>query len=74
MADMWHVTGQRQNTQLNPAGNGFQDVWEVSYMVDSGPATGTTGKVTVPQPQYTPENVAGMIDAQVEAHDRVASL
>ena len=38
----WHVVpgGQRLTTQINQAGNGFADVWEVSYMIDEGPAAG----------------------------------
>jgi hypothetical protein len=76
MADMWHVVqnGQRQSTQLNAAGTGFSDVWEITFQVDSGPAQGTVGSVRIPQEFYTPEYVRSEIDKAVVALDAVAGL
>lgn len=76
MADMWHILpqGQRQSTQLAPTGVGFADVWEITFQVDSGPATGTIGTVRVPVDLYTPDNVRDTINAQVAALDAVAGL
>lgn len=72
----WHIVpgGQRLTTQLTSAGNGFMDVWEVPYMVDSGPAVGTSGTVRVPATQYNAEVVKAAIDAQVTHLHNVASL
>lgn len=72
----WHVVqgGQRLTTQLTQAGTGFIDVWEVPYMVDSGPAAGTTGTVRVPAAQYNADVVKAAIDAQVIHLHKVASL
>lgn len=72
----WHIIpgGQRQTTQLTQAGTGFMDVWEVQYMIDSGPAAGTTGLVRVPASQYNPEVVKAAIDQQTSIIHGVASL
>lgn len=72
----WHVVpgGQRLTTQISPAGNGFQDVWEVSYAIDSGPAAGTEGLIRVPAGQYNAETVAAAINAQVLHQHNVAAL
>lgn len=78
MADMtvpkWHVTGQRLTSVLTNAGNGFTDVWEVTYVIDDGPATGHVGQVNVPAAQYTPEVVKAAIAAQAKTLHGVASL
>jgi hypothetical protein len=72
----WHVVegGQRLTTQISAAGNGFVDVWEVSYEIDSGPAKGTTGIVRVPASQYNAETVKATINAQVQHQHNIASL
>lgn len=72
----WHVVqgGQRLTTVLTNAGNGFTDVWEVTYQIDSGPGAGTTGQVRVPASQYNAEVVKAAIDAQVQHLHNVASL
>lgn len=72
----WHIVpqGQRLTTQISPAGNGFIDVWEVTYMIDSGPATGTEGTIRVPAGQYNAETVAATINALVGHQHNVASL
>ena len=73
---VWHVLpgGQRLTTQISPSGNGFQDVWEVSYQIDSGPAAGTEGIVRVPVAQYNAEVVKATINEQVTHQHNVASL
>lgn len=70
----WHVTGQRLTSVLTNAGNGFQDVWEVTYVIDSGPATGHVGQVNVPAAQYNPEVVKAAITAQAQTLHQVAGL
>lgn len=72
----WHVVpgGQRLTVQISPAGNGFTDVWEVSYMIDEGPAAGTEGIVRVPASQFNAETVKAAINAIVAHQHSVASL
>jgi hypothetical protein len=76
MADMWHIPqgGQRQSTQLMPNATGFQEVWEITYVIDSGPATGTSGTVTVPAAFYNADYVKQTIDQAVAHVDAVAGL
>lgn len=80
MADIngvkWHVVpgGQRLTTVINQAGTGFDDVWEVTYMIDSGPGSGTTGVVRVPAHQYNQETVKASINALVTHQHGIASL
>jgi len=72
----WHIIpgGQRLTTEISPAGNGFQDVWEVTYMIDTGPAQGTQAIVRVPASQYNAETVKAAINAQVTHQHNIASL
>lgn len=72
----WHIVpnGQRLTTQISPAGTGFQDVWEVTYMIDSGPAAGTEGVVRVPASQYNAETVKAAISELVTHQHNIASL
>jgi hypothetical protein len=72
----WQIVpqGQRLTSQLTNAGNGFRDVWEVTYEVTSGPAMGTTGLVRIPVAQYSPSVVKAAIDAQVSSLHDVAGL
>lgn len=72
----WHIVdgGQRLTTVLTTAGNGFQDVWEITYMIDSGPAQGTTGVVRVPASQYNAEVVKAAINEQAQHMHNIAGL
>ncbi len=72
----WHVLGDQitQSTTLKPGGGGITDVYEVPYMIDSGPAAGHTGIVTINATAYNPANVAAAVNAQVAATHAVASL
>ena len=72
----WHVVpnGQRLTTAISPSGTGFTDVWEVTYMIDSGPATGNEGTVRIPASQYTTEIVKAAINAQAATQHGVAGL
>ena len=74
MADMWHVVSQRQDTELSDTGPGFTTVWEVTYQVDSGPASGTRGKVKVPAATFNAQTVKNAIDAAVYHLDQVGNL
>lgn len=74
MADMWHVVSQRQDTIISETGPGFETVWEVTYQVDSGPASGTRGVVRVPVARYNAETVRDAINAAVFHVDAVGNL
>lgn len=72
----WHVIpgGQRLTTVINPAGTGFDDVWEVSYQIDTGPGAGTSGQVRIPAHQYTADVVKATINQLVSHQHGIASL
>lgn len=72
----WHVVegGQVQTQILGPGNTGFQDIWEVTYQVDSGPAVGTTGVVRIPVAQYNAGTVEMTIANQIHHLHEIASL
>lgn len=72
----WHIVpgGQRLTTQISAAGNGFEDVWEVTYQIDTGPASGIQAIVRVPAGQYNAETVKAAINAQVTHQHAISSL
>jgi hypothetical protein len=72
----WHVEGNgiTQSTTLAKGGAGVIDVYVVPYMIDSGPATGHEGTVTIAASAYNPANVKAAIDAQVNATHDIAGL
>lgn len=74
MADNYTITAQSQSQEINPAGNGFEDVWKVSYKVTSGPATGMGGTVTVPEDQHNAQAVKAAIEAKIADLAQIASL
>jgi hypothetical protein len=73
---MWKIVpqGQRLSTELSPSGAGFRDVWEVTYEVIDGPATGTVGMVKIPAETYSAEAVQEAIDGAVAHLHNVAGL
>ena len=72
----WHVIGTdiTQSTTLSRGGAGIVDVYRVPYMIDSGPAMGHAGEVTIPATAYNPATVKEAIEMQVNAVHDVASL
>ena len=72
----WHVLGDQitQSTTLKPGGGGITDIYEVPYMIDSGPAAGHTGIVSINATAFTPVNVAAAVNAQVTAVHTVAGI
>jgi hypothetical protein len=74
MGDMWHVKSQVMDTEISDTGPGFDKVWVVTYMVDSGPAKGTTGKVNIPIAEFNATTVKLAIDAAVYHLDQIAAL
>lgn len=74
MADIYSITGQKQNVQINPAGNGFDDVWEITYKVTDGAAKGTNGMVTVTEDDHNAKYVDQAIRDKINALHSIASL
>jgi hypothetical protein len=74
MADNYQITGQTQKININPAGTGFQDVWEVTYKVTSGPSKGVQGMVTVPEEEHDAQHVKAAIESKISDLDEIASL
>jgi phosphoglycolate phosphatase-like HAD superfamily hydrolase len=76
MAEKWHIItgGQRQVTTLAANGTGFQDVVEVTYQIDSGPAAGNTFTIRIPAQMYNADHVQAVIDRAVAQHNEIAGL
>lgn len=74
MAQEYKVIGQRQVMNINPAGTGFNNDWEVTYTVTSGPAKGSTSTVTIPASDHNADYVDGAIREQMDNLHGIASL
>lgn len=74
MADNFSIIAQKQNVSIGPTGTGFQDVWDITYKVTSGPSQGTTATLTVPEEDHTKEKVAQLINDKIKTLDDVASI
>lgn len=74
MASNYTILSQNQNTEINPSGTGFMNVWNVTYKVTDGPARGTQGTVTVPEEDHNADYVGSAIEAKIAALADVASL
>lgn len=72
----WHVVGDQivQTSTLKPGGGGIIDVYEVPYVIDSGPAKGHTGRVSIAANNFTKANVAEAVQQQVNAVHDVATV
>jgi hypothetical protein len=75
-AAAWHVLGDEitQSTTLKKGGGGIADVYTVPYQIDTGPAAGHSGSVTLPATAFNPANVKAAVQAQVDAVHTVASV
>lgn len=74
MAKQWKITGARLDTDIAPAGTGFQRVWQTHYEVTDGPAKGVIGYVRMPAHEYSPESVSAAVSQAVSAHQGVFGL
>lgn len=70
----WHVVSQELTNPISQTGRGFDDVWEVVYRVDSGPAAGTQATVRISAAMYSAEMVQRTIEGQLSHVHNVASL
>ena len=74
MAQEYRVIGQRQVMNLDPAGHGFTNDWEVTYTVTAGPAKGATSTVTIPAGDHNADYVDNAIREQMANLHGIASL
>lgn len=74
MAANYTVLSQKQSVEINAQGTGFQNVWEVTYKVTSGPSKGTVGTVAVPEEDHNATYVGNAISDKISQLDDVAKL
>jgi hypothetical protein len=74
MPENFTVLSQKQDIKINPAGTGFEDVWEITYKVTSGPSKGTVAVITVPEEDHNARYIATVIKAKIATLDEVASF
>lgn len=74
MAQEYKILGQKQVMNLNPAGVGFSNDWEVTYQVTSGAAKGSVATVTIPQSDHNADYVDMAIREQMDNLHGIASL
>jgi hypothetical protein len=74
MAQDYQVLNSVQRMNLSPSGSGFENVWEVTYKVTSGPARGTVATVTIPAADHNAEYVDDAIREQITNLHGVFSL
>lgn len=72
----WHVLAPqiREEDTLGGPGEGLVHVHIVPYRIDSGPARGQMGEVRVPDEDYTPDTVEGMINAKTATTHAIGNL
>lgn len=74
MASDYAILSQKQNVQINPAGSGFENVWDITYRITAGPANGTVATVTVPDADHNANYVKNAIEAKIATLNAVANL
>lgn len=74
MADNFQIMYQKQGTQINQQGNGFDDVWNITYRVTAGPSKGTVATISVPDEDHNGAFVASAINDKIQSLDDVAGL
>lgn len=72
----WHVLGDqiREESSLAPSGQGIETLWQVPYMIDSGPAKGSQHVVRLDPRQFTPADVEQAIREHLSNVHGVAGL
>jgi hypothetical protein len=74
MADTYKILTQRQSVEINPAGNNFQSVWEITYRVETGAAKGTVATVSVPDADHNADYVDKAIRAKIADLGKIHAL
>lgn len=72
--ETFQILSQSQTSEINPAGTGFHEVWNVTFKVTSGPAKGTLGSLQFPDDEHTADKVGAAIAAKVAALTAIAAL
>jgi hypothetical protein len=72
----YHVLGDQiqEETTLAPGGAGIQQVYNVPYRVDSGPAMGSQHTVRVAPSEFTPARVQDLIEQHLNSVHGVAQI
>lgn len=72
----WHVLADqiREEDTLPATGPGLVHTHVIPYRIDSGPAKGQTGEVRVPEEDYTPDSVEGLINAKTATTHAIGGL
>ena len=73
MATDWHVTYQEERPSFRPNGSETKVV-DVHYTIDTEPGQGYNGVVTVEDNNYNPQNIAGLIQTQVDLRKALHNL
>lgn len=68
------ITSQTPDQELNAVGNGFISGWRITYKVSTGPASGTTGTLFVPDDDHNADSVKSQIEAKLKDLHDIASL
>lgn len=75
MADRdYTITSQTPSVEISAAGQGFTNVWEITYKVESGPAKGTIGRITVPDSDHNAAYVDAAIRSKLMHLHEISSL
>lgn len=74
MTESFKVTSQSPDMELDSTGGRFVNGWKVTYEVTSGPASGNTGTVFVPDSGHNAANVGAVIAAKVQDLTDIAGL
>jgi hypothetical protein len=69
----WHVDYQDTRPDINSSGK-LVNVIDVHYVIDTDPAAGHSGVVTIAKDRYTADNVRALIDEEVARVKAVAAL
>lgn len=74
MAQDYKVLGQKPVMNINPAGTGFTNDWDITYQVMSGPAKGSVATVTVSNADHDAEHVDLAIREKIANLHEIANL
>ena len=74
MSTGYKILSQAPEFEISPAGNGFRNVWSISYEIMDGPARGTVGKLTVPEADHNAEYVGKAIADKIGHLDAISML
>lgn len=74
MADIYQILNQKQTSTFNAAGNGFDDVWQITYKVTDGAGKGTVATVEVPENDHNASYIDTAIRAKIATVNEIAAL